>query len=65
MTTKKMESLFRSGNGYKLHWERFYLEIRKNYFYSENNQSLEQPPQGHGRDLIAGGFQDAMAQGAR
>lgn len=28
-------------NGYKLHQERFYLDIRKN-FYSKNNLSLEQ-----------------------
>ncbi|KAK4829313.1 hypothetical protein QYF61_003189, partial [Mycteria americana] len=50
------------GNGYKLHQERFHLDIRNKFFYSENDQSLEQPPQGHGRVLITGGFQAAIGQ---
>ncbi|KAK4828698.1 hypothetical protein QYF61_000536 [Mycteria americana] len=50
------------GNGYKLHWERFHLDIRKKLFYSENNQSLKQPPQGRAAVPIAGGFQDATGQ---
>ncbi|KAK4826168.1 hypothetical protein QYF61_006030 [Mycteria americana] len=33
------------GNGYKLHWETFHLNIRTTFFYSKNNHSLEQPPQ--------------------
>jgi len=35
------------------------------FFNSEANQLLQQPPQGHGRDPIAGGLQDATGQGAR
>ena len=38
---------------------------KRENFYSENNQSLEQPPQGHGTVPIARGFQDATGQGAR
>lgn len=34
-------------------------------FYSENNHSLEQPPQGHGRISITGGFPAVIGQGAR
>lgn len=52
-------------NRYKLHWEKFYLDIRKKSFYSKNNCSLELPPQGRGRVPIAGGFQDATGQRAR
>jgi len=40
------------GNRYKLHQKRFHLNAGKKLFYSENNQSLEQPPQGHGRVVI-------------
>ncbi|GAB0196369.1 hypothetical protein GRJ2_002102200 [Grus japonensis] len=39
--TKKHMEKTRS-NRYKLHQERFHLDIRKNFFYSKNNQSLEQ-----------------------
>lgn len=52
------------GNGYKLHHEYFYLDIRKKVFYTENNHSLKQPPQGHARVPIMGGFQDEIGQGA-
>ena len=57
------------GNGYKLHQERGFTSIQDRYclgfLYSENNHPLEQPPQGCGRVPIAGGFQDAIGQGAR
>ena len=52
------------GNGYKLHWKRFHIAEEGN-FYSENNHSLERPPQEHGRVLISGGFQGVIGQGAR
>ena len=51
------------GNGYKLHQERFHVDTRKNFFI-DNNHSLAQPPQGCGEVPIAGGFQDAVGQGA-
>jgi len=38
---------------------------KKDIFYRGNSHSLEQPPQGHGRVPITGGFQDAIGQGAR
>jgi len=38
---------------------------KKKIFYGENNSPLEQPPQGHGKVLIAGGFQDVTEQGAK
>ncbi|KAK4810867.1 hypothetical protein QYF61_008839 [Mycteria americana] len=50
------------GNGCKLHRERFHIDIRKTFFYSENNHSLEQLPQGYGKVPIAGGFQDTIGQ---
>lgn len=34
-------------------------------FYSENYQSLEQPPQGQDEVPINGGFYQAIGQGAR
>jgi len=43
----------------------FILIQERTYFYSESNQSLEQPPQGRGGVPITGGLQDAMGQGAR
>lgn len=52
------------GNRYKLQQERFPLDAR-NFFYSENNQSKEQPPQGYGGVPIAGDSQDGVGQGAR
>ncbi|KAK4833065.1 hypothetical protein QYF61_027727 [Mycteria americana] len=51
-------------NRYKSQQERFHLDTRK-FFQSESNHSLEQPPQGHSKVPIAGGFQDAVGQGAR
>ncbi|XP_074677350.1 uncharacterized protein LOC141922118 isoform X2 [Strix aluco] len=51
------------GHGYKLHQERFHLNVRE-IFYSENNYSMEQPPQGHGGVPVAGGFQHVAGQGA-
>jgi len=53
------------GNRYKLHQEMFHLDIRKKFFYSEYNHSLEQPPMEHGRVVIAGGFPDATGEVAR
>lgn len=38
-------------------------QCKKEMFYGENNHSLEQPPQGHRRVHITGGFQDATGQG--
>lgn len=53
-----------SGNGYKLHWEMFHLNVRKKNF-TKNNLSLEQPPQGYSRVLITGGCQHVIGQGAK
>jgi len=44
---------------------RGFIMNKKGIFYSENNHSMEQLPQGCGRVPIAGGFQDAIGQGAR
>ncbi|KAK4830082.1 hypothetical protein QYF61_008420 [Mycteria americana] len=52
------------GNRYKWHGERFHLDIR-DFFYSENNQSLKQSPQGCGGVPIVTGFQDAVGEGTR
>lgn len=52
------------GSGYKVHWERFYLDVRNNYFYSEHNQSSEQPLQGHDKTPSARGCQGAIGQSA-
>lgn len=38
---------------------------KKEIFYSENIQLLEQPPQWHSGIPIAGGFSDKVAQGDR
>lgn len=38
---------------------------KKDFFYSENNRPLEQPPLGDGRAPITGGVQDVTGQGAR
>jgi len=46
-------------------WHRNKAGYEKEIFYSENNHSLEQPPQGHGVDPITGGFQDASRHFAR
>ena len=48
------------------HWLH-YLSSRykKFFFYTENNYSLEQPPQGRDRVHFTGGFQDAIGQGDR
>ena len=43
--------------------KRFHLDIR-NFFHSENKQSLEPPHQGCGGVPVAGGFQDGAGQGA-
>lgn len=51
------------GNGYKLYWARFRLDVRKKSFYRENSQPLEQPPQGCSRASVTGGFQDVVGQG--
>lgn len=48
---------------YKLHQERFY--IRKNFFYNENNLSVEKSPWGHSGIPIAGDFQDTIGWGGR
>jgi len=40
-------------------------QYKKDIFYSENNQSLEQSPQGCDRVPITGGFQDAAGQDDR
>ncbi|KAK4829087.1 LOW QUALITY PROTEIN: hypothetical protein QYF61_002038 [Mycteria americana] len=37
----------------------------KEIFYSENNQSLKQPPQGCGGVSITGGFKDVLGQDVR
>lgn len=50
-------------NRYKLHWERFCLDIRK--IYSKNNHLLEKPPQECGEVPITEGFQNAIGQGAK
>jgi len=50
-------------------WVRVVPEVsfqhKKEFCCSDNNRSLEQPPQRHGRVPIAGGFQDAIGQVAR
>lgn len=51
------------GKKYKLHWEKFHLNRKKNY--GKNNHSLEQPLQGCGRALITGNFQYVIGQNAR
>ena len=38
---------------------------KKEFFYSKSNHLLEQPPQGCGGVVIAGGFQDAIGKSAR
>lgn len=43
--------------------EEINLNVKDNFFYIENNQSVEQPPQGHGGDPITEGFQDTTGQG--
>lgn len=48
-------------NGYKLDVERFHLNRRKK-IYSDNNHSLQQHPQGHGRVPNTRGFQDGLIQ---
>jgi len=58
------------GNGRTLHFAVVMLggkaeTCKKEIFYSENNQSLKQPPQGGGRVPNTGGFQDVLGQGAR
>ena len=40
-------------------------QYKKAIFFSENNQSLEQPPQVRSRPPITGGFQDVTGQNAR
>ncbi|PKU48038.1 hypothetical protein llap_1669 [Limosa lapponica baueri] len=40
-------------------------QYKKELFYNENNQSLEQPPQGRGKVPSTGGAQDVTEQGAR
>lgn len=50
-----------SDNEYKLHQERLSLDLGKK-FYSENNQLLEQPPQGCGGIPITGIFQDEVGK---
>lgn len=42
----------------------FYGSIKKK-FHSENNQSVEQLPQEHGRVLISGCFQEVAGQGSK
>lgn len=43
----------------------FHLHTRTKFFYSENDQSLEEPPQKCGGVSTTGGFPDATGQGAR
>lgn len=45
----------------KLHWA---FQCKKEMFYSEYNNLQKQSPQGCGRVLIDGCFQDAIGQGA-
>lgn len=52
------------GNRYSLNGRGF-ISTYETMFYIENNQSLEQLPQGRGGVPIAGGLQDAIRQGAR
>lgn len=49
------------GNRCKWYRERFHLD-RRDFFFSENNQSLKQPPQGCGKVSITRGFQDVVGQ---
>lgn len=39
-----------------------HLDTRKKFFFSENIQSLEQPPQGHSGIPIAEGFSNVIAR---
>lgn len=45
--------------------KRFYLDIKREFFYSEDNWSLEQPPQRCDRIPVTGAFQDAVGQVAK
>lgn len=40
-------------------------QCKKEIFYAENNQLLQQTPQGCGGVSFTGGFQDVIGQGAR
>lgn len=53
------------GDRYNLHEERFHLDVRNFFFYSENNQSLEQHPWGCGEVPISGGVQAVLGQGGQ
>jgi len=44
---------------------RGFISIKERNFYSENNRSLDQTPQGHGGVPFAGAFQHVGGQGAR
>lgn len=45
--------------------EEFLSQYKKEFLYSENNDSLEQPLQGCGKIPDTGSFQDVIGQGAR
>lgn len=50
-----------SGSGYELHWERFYFDTEKLFFfYSKNNCFTVTASSGMWWSSIARGFQDAM-----
>lgn len=72
MTTKKMEASSSQGGTWRRQRTmgtcctgRGFLVLYEEFIYSENNQSLEQPPQGCGEVLTTGGFQDVFGKGAR
>lgn len=48
-----------------MHFMNLFNIKEKHIFYSENNHSLEQPPQGCGIVPITGSFQDFFGQAAR
>lgn len=54
----------RRGNGYKFKYRKFYKDIRKNFSYCEDGQTLEKVPCRGGGLSILGDNQNATGQGS-